>query len=192
MIPGSHLPGPAAAAQWLARGVLLALCVAPTARAEPAPAWRVELEYHRGAVHLGRVEPVVKTLAPGDPGLLPTDTDPPGAAGATPQAREGFWFEVRSPGGTVLYRRAFQDPAFEYWEPAASRRAGRIARVEHERSRAVFSILVPQIADGELVVFGPRRSARRGVKARDAGPEGPAQELARFPLAARLPGEDGP
>ena len=149
-----------------------------SARAEPVAAYRLVLEYNRGAVKLRDVVPVTKTLAPTETGLG-------GGASAIAPARQGAWYEVRSQQGTVLYRRLMHDPAAVSFEGPASPAGGEITRVETVVDQGVFTVLVPQDPNAaEVVLFAPPHDApaARPRAVPSAEPPRPAQEIGRIPF----------
>jgi hypothetical protein len=106
--------------------------------------------------------------------LPPSDTLPDGPA-------SGFWYELQSPQGEVLYRRIIGDPVRIVFEgPDPETPGGEPDRKEGIPAERVFSVLVPDPGEGDqLVLFGsePR-----------VGTEGQAaQELARFGLFTPIP-----
>jgi len=135
---------------------------------------RLVVSWAAGAFRLRRSAAVPKRIAR-------SEALPPPAAGVQRSAETvaGFWYELRSCEGTVLYRRAIPDPrvaVVEWLEPGPDGSA-RIARAEAPRRDAVFTVTVPRHPEGcEVVLTGP---PERTARARGA-----VRELARLRLRA--------
>jgi hypothetical protein len=93
----------------------------------------------------------------------------------------GFWYELVTDDGAVLYRRITENPIllwFEGIDPQDSDAAPRLTRVESIPARRVFSLLVP-----DLLPSGPDRFVVL-IGSPPGQPAAPATELGRV----RLPG----
>jgi len=156
--------------------VLLVLCGgAGGAGREEAEAERLVVTWAAGTFRLRTATGVAKRL--------PRAAALPAAAEGGPEraaeAVAGFWYELRSCAGAVLYRRAMRDPrvAVVEWVETGPEGTPRIARAEAPRREAVFALTVPRHPEGcEVVLRGP---AERAGRAR-----GGVRELARLRLRA--------
>ena len=71
------------------------------------------------------------------------------------------WAEVRGAGNRTLHRRLLRDPVRRDVEVFSGEPGGSIVRVPVERPAGVFSILVPDLEDGqELVLVRPAPTGR--------------------------------
>ena len=123
--------------------VLLPLAGAAQEPKGPVAALRLVVEYREGIFYLNQALPLRVVLPDSDP-------EPVTDAGE-PQA--GFWIELQSDSGGVLYRRVMSDPLVRHSEtldPAT----GELRREEFIPAEQHFSILVPAPAtDGRVVFF---------------------------------------
>lgn len=165
--------------------IALILALPLAAQSDPGGAVeadRVVLQYQDGTFGLVSVTPLSTVLPPTD--------ELPGELGSV----SGFWYELQSTTGQVLYRRAIGDPVrlvFEGADPE-QRSAGRgtkakvgtrataqafPARVEAVPATRTFSVLIPRAAETDtLVLLGSPLSPGTQAEAAD--------ELARIPLGA--------
>jgi hypothetical protein len=124
---------------------------------------RLQLEYHSGAFRLISEARLNKVIPASD--SLPV----------TSRALSGFWYELQSPKGEVLYRRILENPITLYTEVPTEKSGGAPSRAEVVPQQTVFSILVPEVpGTNQSVIFSspPGRSARSE----------PASARARIPV----------
>lgn len=80
--------------------------------------------------------------------LPPPDVLPQGPA------ISGFWYELRSASGAVRYRRIMQNPLILSFEgPDLATQSPAPVRTEAIATERVFSVLVPQAQQGDVLVF---------------------------------------
>jgi hypothetical protein len=145
----------------------VASVLAAAQQAAPVPAHRLVIRFKEGAFEvLSRVE-VSKVLPPSD--ALPPDTYP-----------SGFWYELRSVNGRLLYRKIIEDPCrIRYEGPAGGVFDGGTAMTLERRevvlSERTFSLLVPRAVPGDQLVLveSPHEQERQ---------DEPAVEVARLTL----------
>ena len=116
----------------------------PAENGGPVPVLRAVIEYNDSAFRLEKLIPLKMTLPPSDP-------DP---VEASREGRSGFWIELWSSNGAVLYRKIFDDPILyhqEGVEPGGPKDA--IRRVDRVPTTRTFSVLIPDLSDGDQVVF---------------------------------------
>lgn len=133
--------------------------------AKPGPALRLTIQYRSGTFSLLSSSALHKVIPPSD--SLP----------ATSLPLSGFWYELQSPQGEVLYRRIIADPLTSYTEAGSAETGSIPQRAEVVPAEAVFSLLVPE-AEGtnQLVLF----SSPPGM----AGKSQPATVVARIPIVS--------
>jgi hypothetical protein len=86
------------------------------------------------------------------------------APATPPPAKEqsGFWVELRSEKGELLYYRPFRNPLPDSVEVFDDEKGGTIRRVPSTRTEAKFDMIVPDLpAASQLVVHGAARGASR-------------------------------
>jgi hypothetical protein len=111
---------------------------------KPGSVFRAIIEYHEGSFRLEKLIPLKMMLPPSDP-----DPEKRSAEGAS-----GFWIELQSPEGAVLYRRILQDPILYHQEGVApGSPKGQLSRVDWIPETRTFSILIPDLPNGDQVVF---------------------------------------
>jgi hypothetical protein len=158
----------------VAAGGIAALLFAMSAPASEAPpsAERITVEFKGGDFALVSRNVIQKRLPP-------SDEIPEGVV-------TGFWFELRSADGAVRYRRIIGDPIRLVFEgPAEGSGATAPDRAEGIPEKRVFSVLVPAIAEGDVLLFfglpidPPESSAAR----RSSGQAQYSTELGRISFA---------
>jgi hypothetical protein len=128
----------------------------------PVPAERLTIRFREGAFEVVSRTAVVKVLPPSDE--LPADSSP-----------SGFWYELRSAEGGLVYRRIIEDPCRIRYEGFAGGVAGSGKTATLERrdvvpSERTFSILVPRANPGDQLVLveSPHELERRNEPAVEA------------------------
>lgn len=110
----------------------------------PVDVYRAMIEYRDGKFQLQKLIPLKMIL-------LPPDADPVDPSG---ESGSGFWIELLSPAGDVLYRKIMQDPLVLRHEISPSDMSrGDLRRHESLPAQKLFSILIPAVPDGGQVVF---------------------------------------
>lgn len=108
------------------------------------------------AAEPGKVEIVsVARVAMRAPASLPM---PPG------DGHSGFWFELRSDKGDLLYVRPLRNPLPDSVEVFDDPQGGTIRRVPTDRTQAKFDVIAPDLPDAaEFTLYGPaaKQAARR-------------------------------
>lgn len=138
----------------------------PQGSSQPVPASRLTIQYRAGSFTLVSSASLLKVIPPSD--QLPV----------TPLPVSGFWYELQSPQGEVVYRRIISDPITVYTEIPAPESSFVPERVEAPTAEAVLSILIPEIAGtNQLVLF----SSPPGP----VGKSQPATVVARIPVVSR-------
>jgi len=143
-------------------GVVMAVAGAAHGQGGPVAAERLVVRFDRGTYSLAQRDSLSEVLPPSDP--------------APPRPASGFWFELQSSEGSVLYRRIIGDPIRLVFEGGATGAPGEpIVRTESIPEERVFAVLVPADDSAEsLVLFSsPLRLNAQGE---------PASEVARLPL----------
>jgi hypothetical protein len=128
----------------VAAGLAALLCAASASASEAPPsADRITVQYEAGEFTLVDRASIEKRLPP-------SDEIPEGLV-------TGFWFELQSADGSVRYRRIMGDPIRLVFEgPAEGSASTAPDRAEGIPAKRVFSVLVPSIAPGDvLLFFGP-------------------------------------
>ena len=139
----------------------------PSGPSEPVPVSRLTIQYRGGTFTLLSSTALTKVIPPSD--QVP----------ATPLPLSGFWFELQSPRGELLYRRIISDPTTTYTEVPNPETGSAPERVEVPTADAVFSVLIPDIAGtNQLVLF----SSPPGP----VGKSQPATVVARIPIVSRV------
>lgn len=111
---------------------------------EPVRVLRAVIEYNEGAFRLERLIALKMMLPASDP-------DPGDASG---ESSSGFWVELWSSEGVVLYRKILDDPILYHHEgvdPSGPKDA--IRRIDQVPGSRTFSILIPDLSNGDQVVF---------------------------------------
>ena len=138
----------------------------PQGSSKPVPATRLTIQYRAGAFTLISSASLLKVIPLSD--QLP----------ATPLPVSGFWYELQSPQGEVVYRRIISDPITVYTEVPAPESSSAPERVEVASAETIFSILLPDIAGtNQLVLF----SSPPGP----VGKSQPATVVARIPIVSK-------
>lgn len=153
----------------LAAAVFCAAAIPVAGVANDLLADRLVVRWVDEAFRLQGVAPVPRKLPPADL-VLPVGEGP---RTRTATAVSGFWYELRSCAGTVLFRQALPDPrrATVEWLEIGVDGSMRIARAEAVRPEALFTVTVPRHPEGCEVVFlgAPYRSGRARASARELG-----------------------
>jgi hypothetical protein len=120
------------------------------------PSERVTLQYDRGKIEL------LDKMTAG--AKLPPSNDLPKGRSET----SGFWYELQSARGDVLYRRIISDPIRLVSEgKGAGGKDGKLERAEGIPEQRVFSLLIPRPVEGDwLVIYGS--PMERGAQTRAA------------------------
>jgi hypothetical protein len=119
----------------------------PTDPHPHAHSLRLTFAQQGGQVRLTGVQRV-EMIAPG------TATDPPGTGQA------GHWVELRDGDGSLLYHRAFHDPAHSSIEIFGDTPHAELRRVQHPAERSEFDIVVPDDPRAATVTLhGPAAGA---------------------------------
>jgi len=111
---------------------------------EPVRVLRAVIEYNEGTFRLERLIALKMMLPASDP-------EPRDASG---ESSSGFWIELRSSEEAVLYRKILDDPLLYHHEgvdPSGPKNA--IRRIDWVPGTRTFSILIPDLPNGEQVVF---------------------------------------
>jgi hypothetical protein len=89
--------------------------------------------------------------------------------------QSGFWVEVRDPQDKPIFRRLMHHPIQTEYEVFPAESGGSIIRTPRPTPTGVFSIVVPDLPDGQSLVFhgSPPSTEHRQLAAR---------EIARFDL----------
>jgi hypothetical protein len=99
------------------------------------------------------------------------------AASPTPMrdGQTGFWYELRDRAGRILYQRAMQNPIQVDAEIFPEDQGRTISRVPIRQPRGTFTLLVPDLVEGDTLVLysSPLEPAKATA---------PASEIARFQL----------
>jgi len=180
------------AAMLLAMGVTAAaLILSPEeSHGKSVPADRVVVRFqqddHQGAVFevISRKQ-ITKVLPPSDE--LPTVDSPV----------SGFYYELRSADGTVLYRRIINNPVplvvevpVKSLEAVASgEKTPTVDRKETIPRERIFTLVIPRAGPGDqLVIFSsPLQTGERAGLQKFGRPADPAQEVARITLIPSTP-----
>jgi len=121
---------------------LLSLGAAAQEPRAPASALRLVIEYREGIFYLHQSLPIRTVLPDSDP-------EPKTDAG---EAHAGFWIELQSQAGVVLYRKVMADPLAvhsETFDPIS----GELRRDDFIPQQQFFSIVVPDTAEGRKVAI---------------------------------------
>jgi hypothetical protein len=125
------------------------------------PSERVTLRFDHGKYEL-----IEKTTAGAK---LPPSDDLPKSQVET----SGFWYELQSTRGDVLYRRIIADPVLLVSETKSHGPGAKVERAEAVPEQRVFSLLIPRPVEGDrLVIFSS--PTERGAQTR------PAKQVARI------------
>jgi hypothetical protein len=147
--------------------VVISWANTPSAPSQPMPVSRLIIQYRGGAFTLLSSTALTKIIPPSD--QLPPSPLPP----------SGFWFELQSPQGALLYRRIISNPTTIYTEVPNPETGSGPERVEVPTADTVFSVLIPDIAGtNQLVLF----SSPPGP----AGKSQPATVVARIAIVSRV------
>jgi hypothetical protein len=143
---------------------LLALSFGYSTKGAPPGAERVVLKFAGTNFQLVTTIQLEKVLPPSDE--LPQ----------TERPISGFWYELRSPGGALRYRKVIGDPIRNRVEgPSPNANNTNPAPKFSIPQERVFSVLIPRSGKGdELVIFSS--------PLREGGESEPAQEVARINL----------
>jgi hypothetical protein len=137
-----------------------------TLGAQPVPVERLTIRYRAGTFELLSSTPDTMVLPPRD------------MAADDGRARAGFWYEHRTAGGTLRYRRVMRNPVLLVFEEAGVPGSEGLVRHEAVPAERVFSILIPAARDRDVVALfsSPIRLGAEGE---------PAGQVARFLLRRR-------
>jgi hypothetical protein len=154
--------------RWCTAIVAVAALLGASAQAQDPgahaiPVDRVVMRFARGQFQLLERIPLLKVIPPSD--ALPREEGP----------LTGFWFELRSPDGALLYRRIESSPVRVRFEGPVDPAAGDTmpSFFDDMSTDVVFSLLIPRANPGDqLVLFScPLRRGSQGL---------PAGEVARI------------
>lgn len=110
----------------------------------PENVLRAVIEYDHGAFRLQKLIPLQMVLPP-------SDADP---GRGSPGGASGFWIEVWSGRGEVLYRKIAEDPIPYHTEGSELAGPGSaIERSDHFPERRVFAVLIPDLPEADRLVF---------------------------------------
>ena len=185
-------------ANCLSAAILLAIGITAAAlvlspeesHGESVPADRIVVRFqqddYQGAVFdvISRMQ-ITKVIPPSDE--LPTLDSPV----------SGFYYELRSADGTVLYRRIINNPVplvvevpVKSLEAVASgEKTPTVDRKETIPRERIFTLVIPRAGPGDqLVIFSsPLQTGERAGLLEFGRPTGPAQEVARITLIPSIP-----
>ena len=122
----------------------------------PAAAWRLTFEYDGDDVRVVSQEHVEMLAPPDDEELLS-------------HGDAGYWVEVRDDDGSVLYRQVVHDPIRTDAEVFPEDPSQPIERVQLDRPKGVFQVVVPDLPAGsEAVLQG--QASRQELREKGAKP----------------------
>jgi hypothetical protein len=140
-------------------------------QAAPVPAHRLVVRFADGGFEIVSRTEVTKVLPPSDE--LPPDSQ-----------ASGFWYELRSASGRLIYRRIIDDPCHIRFEGPADGVAIRGRRAAPVRSEAfpgerTFSLLVPRAGPGDELVLmeSPHERERRDEAAAEVARLAPGRDI---------------
>jgi hypothetical protein len=123
-------------------------------RAQPQPAERLVIRYTQASFELISRTPLEKTVPP--------SIALPDSLGRV----SGYWFELQSESGVVVYRRRTHAPDIVYTETPMASNPTRLTRAETVVPENTLTVLIPRKAEGEsLVFFGPPPGAEKRIVA---------------------------
>jgi len=99
------------------------------------------------------------------------------------EAHAGFWYELKNERDQTLYRRLMHNPVEQSHEVFSPEKGRSIQRTAAQRRSGVFSVVVPEVAEGRFVTLAHAPLPAPGTPRTAAAPTPPARrELARFDL----------